>query len=277
VRRAEKWRALLGRLYAPLSITPNDGGAGASARINEEGRVLITPTLAGFPSLMLRDRDRGRALFAPEDAASVNELLALAAYLNESQAAYEHGAAAERARMARDIHDNIGAQLLSALHIRDGERKDELIRDAISEFRAVISNAAGEQQNFSDVAADLRAETIERLEAKGLILNWRVEGAPTGAARPLAMFALRALVREAVSNVVRHAGAGRVEILVAADGPELRLRIADDGVGLRAGNSVGQGRGLANMRQRVASLGGRFCINAGAGGVVIEADFPAFE
>lgn len=277
VRRAEKWRALLERLYAPLTIAPHDGGAGASAHIEEEGRVLVTPMLTGFPSLMLRDRDRGRALFGPDDAATVNELLALAAYLNESRAAFERGAAAERARMARDIHDNIGAQLLSALHIRDGARKDELIRDAIGEFRAVISNATGEQQSFGDVTADLRAETMERLEAKGLDLDWRVDGAPVGAMRPVAVFAMRALVREAVSNILRHAGAKRVDILIAAEGAELRLRIVDDGIGLKAGESAGQGRGLANMRQRVASLGGRFSIEDGARGTVIEAAFPVFS
>lgn len=271
--RVEQWRALLAALFSPLELARHEPPE-LSARVGEEGRVLITPAASGFPSLAVRDRNGGGVLFSPEDAATVSQLIALAAYLDESRLAYDRGAAAERARIARDIHDNIGAQLLSALHVRENPRKDELIRDAIGEIRGVIRNAAGELERFDDVIADLRAETAERLDAQGLGFSWRVEGQAPAAPQPLAMLALRALVREAVSNALRHAKAKSVEISIRVEGAMLFLRIADDGVGLGVGD--GQGRGLINMKQRAAQLGGRCVITAQGRGTVIEAAFPAF-
>lgn len=276
-QRTEKWRALLIRSFAPLSIAQHEEAMGAVSGLRDDGRALVTPSSAGFPSFMLRDRDGGRALFAPGDVAAVNEWLALAAYLEEGHAAYERGAGEERARIARDIHDYIGAHLLSALHMRDAARKDELIRDAIGEFRAVVRNAAGEKADFLGVVADLRAEVAERLDVQGLELCWRVEDAAAGAARPQAMLALRALLREAVSNILRHAAAKSVDVLIVADGPVLRLRIRDDGAGLAGGESARAGRGIANMRQRVAALGGRFSISSDSGGATISAEFSAFD
>lgn len=274
-QRAVQWRALLEKTFSPLNVAVQ-AVAASKARLEDEGRALITPASASFPALILRDRDRGRALFAPHDAAMVDHLAALANYLDESRAAYDRGVETERARIARDIHDNIGAQLLSALHVGESGRKDELIRDAIGEIRAVVRNAAGAHESFEDVVADLRAETAERIEAQALEMDWRVEGAASGPPRPLAMLAMRALVREAISNVLRHAQARRAEILIAADGASLRLRVADDGVGLGEGGAH-QGRGLANMKHRVASLGGRLDIGAGAPGTIIDATFAAFD
>lgn len=273
--RVALWQALVQNLFRPLHLDQQNEGVG-EARVEEEGRVLVAPSVAGFPSLILRDRDQGRTLFSPADAAAVSDLLALVLYIDESHAAHERGAAQERARIARDIHDNIGAQLLSALHVGDGARKDALIRDAIGEVRSVINNAAGEQERFEDVAADLRAETAERLEAQGLVLNWRAEAADGGAPRPAAMSALRALVREAVSNVLRHGAAKTVDVALEPQGRMLRLRIADDGAGCESREPPRQGRGLANMEQRVAALGGTISIDLGPGGARISAVFPAF-
>src|SRR5690606_17911651 len=181
------------------------------------------------------------------------------------------------ARIARDIHDNLGAQLLSALHARDVMRKDALIRDAIGEVRSVVRNAGGADEAFDAAVADLRAETAERMDVAGVTLEWRVDGQAYGAPRPLAMLTLRALVREGVSNVLRHSGARHAAIEIMAHGVTLRLRIRDDGVGLTGGDAARQGRGLENMKQRVAARGGRFSITAQAQGVLIEAEFCAFD
>jgi Signal transduction histidine kinase len=272
-QRVAQWRALLTALFSPLELAQQQS-AETQAHVAEEGRVLVTPAGRGIPSFALRERDGGRVLFSPEDEATVAQLMALAAYLDDSRLAYDRGVAAERARIARDIHDNIGAQLLSALHVRENPRKDELIRDAIGEIRAVIRNAAGQQEQFADVIADLRAETVERLEAQGLEFSWQTEGQSPGAPLPLAMLAMRALVREGVSNVLRHAQAKHVAITISVDGDALRLRIADDGVGI--GSSDGPGRGLINMQQRASNLGGTCTIAARARGTEIEAYFPAF-
>ncbi|MGY6627117.1 MAG: sensor histidine kinase [Oceanicaulis sp.] len=273
-QRALRWQALMRDLFSPLDITPvpadvREGG------IEADGRRLAAPARAGLPGLLLHDKDKGRALFTPEDWDTVRELGALADYLDESRTAYDRGAASERTRIARDIHDHIGAQLLTALYVREDGRKDELIRATIGDLRDVIRNAEGEPAPFDSLMADLRSETADRLEAAGLELCWQVEAERGDAPLRAAMQTLRALVREAVSNAIRHAGASRLRVDLALEGDALILSVSDDGCGFdpEAGRA---GHGLANMAARVEALGGSFAIDTGPGGSTLRARFQAF-
>lgn len=273
-QRALRWQALLRDLFSPLDITPAVTGAHENG-IEADGRRLAVPARAGLPGFILHDKDRGRALFTPEDWDTVRELGALADYLDESRTAYDRGAASERTRIARDIHDHIGAQLLTALHVREDRRKDELIRATIGDLRDVIRNAEGEPAPFGSLLADLRAETADRLEAAGVAMEWRVEGAREDAPNRAAMQTLRALVREAVSNAIRHAGASTLSVALALDGDALTLTISDDGRGFDP-DAARSGRGLDNMAARVEALGGSFAIDTGPGGSTLRATFAAF-
>ncbi len=273
-QRAQRWQALMRDLFSPLDITPSlaspvEGG------IEMEGRRLVTPVRGGLPGLILHDKDRGRALFTPEDWDTVRELGALAEYLDESRTAYDRGAAWERTRIARDIHDHIGAQLLTALHVREDGRKDELIRATIGDLRDVIRNAEGEAAPFDSLMADLRSETADRLEAAGLELDWRVEAEREDAPLRAAMQTLRALVREAVSNAIRHAGASKLTVVLSLDGEALTLVVSDDGRGFDP-DADRAGHGLDNMAARVEALGGTFSIDTGPDGSALHARFEAF-
>jgi len=78
-------------------------------------------------------------------------------------------------------------------------------------------------------------------------------------------------LREALSNVARHARAHRVEVVLGASGSEVRLDVADDGVGIPdrvddQHESKNGGRGLANMRDRAEVLGGSFSVAPRPGG-----------
>jgi len=273
-QRAQRWQALLRDLFSPLDITPALAGM-HEVGIEADGRRLITPARGGLPGLILHDKDKGRALFTPEDWDTVRELGALADYLDDSRTAYDRGAAWERTRIARDIHDHIGAQLLTALHVREDGRKDELIRATIGDLRDVIRNAEGEPAPFDSLMADLRAETADRLEAAGLELDWQVDAGREDAPNRAAMQTLRALVREAVSNAIRHAGASALSVALALDGDVLTLTISDDGRGFDP-DAARSGRGLDNMAARVEALGGSFAIDTGPGGSTLRAVFAAF-
>ncbi|HXR69717.1 sensor histidine kinase, partial [Actinocrinis sp.] len=84
---------------------------------------------------------------------------------------------------------------------------------------------------------------------------------------------LVAVLREALSNVARHAGASRVEVDLAADGAWVALTVSDDGVGIAPG---GRRSGLTNLRERAQQLGGTFSADpAAAGGTVLAWKVPA--
>lgn len=266
------WRALLRDAFDPLRIGPNTAPAGA-ARIVDEGVGLAIPAVGALKSLRLDHARQGRKLFSPRDLRLAEEICAMLDHACASRNAYERGATEERARVARDMHDNIGAQLLSALHSKAPDRKDALIRETITDIRDIVNNAAHGDLSLDDALAELRLEASQRLELAGIELDWTSEAAE--AASPISphfVHALRSILREAVSNVIRHSGASRVAVSAACAQGRLMLSVADNGRGLD--ETAAQGNGLANMRSRAAALKGALAFSDNAPGLRLTVDAP---
>jgi signal transduction histidine kinase len=268
------WKALLKRVYEPLEVT-----AGAplqvKAEILEEGVALGLPAAAGAGALTLRFPFRGRGLFGTAQAQLADQLVGLLSQIEEGRDAYARGVVEERLRIARDLHDDVGARLLSGLHRQDLSQTREAMRGAIGDLRAIVSGLSGHDLPLEAVLADLRHETAERLEAAGLLLDWPpVELADPGRAAPYRVYKnLTSAVREVVSNAIRHAGATTVAVTVHEDGGRLELTISDDGVGLPR-DPGGRRSGLANLERRLGEIGGAVDIPETTRGTVIRLSAP---
>lgn len=183
---------------------------------------------------------------------------------------------AERERIARDLHDLLGhtlsvivlkAELAAKLteheparalrEIRDVERISRL---ALAEVRQAIS---GFRQLTLDEAV-LRAK--EALAAARVDCEALLETVPL---TPPAEGVLALVLREAVTNVVRHAQANRCQVRLRRETDHVRLEIVDDGVG----GVKEAGTGLRGMRERVEALGGRFEHNSSRG-TRVTAELP---
>lgn len=177
---------------------------------------------------------------------------------------------AERERIARDLHDVLGhtlslmavkSELAARLIDRDPDRAAKEIgevertaREALTEVRRAISGL--HEQTLDDALAQaeisLRAADIEAAIERDPELDLPH---PTQA-----MLAL--VIREAVTNVLRHSGARRCRIRLARDDSDgVVLEIGDDG----RGGVHADGTGIAGMRARIASLGGELLIESAAG------------
>lgn len=201
----------------------------------------------------------------------------------------------ERDRLAREIHDELGQQLtVVLLGLRAVEQSAD-VEQARSRVEAVRAAAAGTLESARRIARGLSprvlsdfglAVAIERLceevaPASGLTLERRVT-LPEERLRPEVEIAAFRVVQEAVTNAVKHAGAGRLRIAVEMIGQELRLEVSDDGAGIspdreQGGGGPEGGFGLAGMRERVELLGGEFAVRSGhppAGGTIIAASIP---
>jgi len=270
--RAQSWKALFQDLYAPLDIEQGASPIAVPA-IGEEGVALHLPQVADSSALVLRYPHRGRGLFTQRDLSLAEQIVILMLHTEESRGAYDRGVSAERTRIAQDIHDNIGAQLLRALHSGQAERKDAMIRDTLADLRDVINNAQSPELPVAMILADLRAETADRLSPHGVSLVWQVEaGEDTVLSAPL-VHALRSLIREAASNAIKYAGARRMTVSVTVDDGDLRLRVEDDGRGF-AVDAVRLGHGLANMKARAESLGGDFVLASEGKGTCLSVRIP---
>ncbi len=175
---------------------------------------------------------------------------------------------AERDRIARDLHDLLGhtltavvvrAQLVQRLAEHDPDRAraeaagiETAARDALSAVRETVAGyrSVSLADELVEAGAALAAAGVE-LEADRLDVHLS----------PAVEYALAMALREAVTNVVRHAGAHTCRITLVRDEAELRLEVADDGHG-----GIGpEGTGLQGMRERIAALGGHVDRVSGAG------------
>lgn len=272
--RAEAWKALLSRIYEPLEIAPADR-AHPRAEILEEGVGLRLPPAAGTTALTLRFPFRGRGLFGSAQAQLADQLAGLLSQIEQGRDAYARGVVEERLRIARDLHDDVGARLLSGLHRQDLGQTREAVRGAIGDLRAIVSGLSGQDLPLAAALADLRHETAERLEAAGLVLDWPpVELPDPEITAPYRVYKnLTSAVREVVTNAIRHARATTVAVTVCERDGRLALTLSDDGVGLPRGPG-GRRSGLANLERRLGEIGGGVEFPATDKGTVVRLSAP---
>ena len=177
-------------------------------------------------------------------------------------------ATAERERIGRDLHDLLGhtlslitlkLELARKLSQRDpaGSRREleeaeRVARHALAEVRSAVTGIRS-----TDLAAELASARL-MLESSQAHLEY---GAPPEALPPDVERGLALVLREAVTNIARHARAARVQVEFAREPRCVQLCVADDG----RGGIDGDGNGLAGMRDRVRALGGTLSIESPRG------------
>ncbi len=254
--REQLWAAALQRLFNPLqSMTQPDTQARGPA-IADDGLALHLPACGGVAPRVLRFRDHGKRLFSGRDAEFAASLCHLMDQAAEGRDAHERGIREERLRVARDMHDDIGAKLLTLLHIDDPQRQKPLLREAMTQLRSIVRGLAGQAQQFDDFMADLRHVSMERAEAAGVTLQWDAQftGTPDMSARQ--QYQLRAALNEALSNALRHAHARNIQVIWQQQDGELSVTLADDGQGMPLTGDAPGGLGLESIRTRMKEIGG---------------------
>ncbi len=266
-----RWHTLLAQMFNPLEIACAEPASAPALR--EDGLWLAIPAIGALPPVELRYADGGRRLFSARDLERARELTAMLAQAMESRAAHERGVSEERARIARDIHDNIGVQLLAALHSPDLTRKDLLIRETLTDLRDIINNASNPDMSFDEMLADLRARIAEQLFVAGVTMRWQVENAQAVALTLQTAHILRSIIREAVQNALKHAAPSLITVLVRVAEGQILVCVTDEGKGFCPAQ-VRHGNGLANLRDRMQAVGGALRIDSGSTGTCMTAEIP---
>jgi signal transduction histidine kinase len=246
----------------------------------------IFATLLGNPALYPLVAAGGAALRELLDRQAATEQALVGA---SRSAALE----AERARIARDMHDSVAKTLhgmsLSASALAAWVRKDPDRAEA--EARALAEASRGAAGEAREIIGDLRREELD--QPLGEALAAYVEGwsARTGvaaeahtrdvdAATVAGRWELFSVAREALDNVEAHAEAGRVTVTLFEEGAETVLEVADDGLGFAASSEPAADEpaghfGLVGMAERAEKVGGSLTVESAPGkGATVRARVP---
>jgi len=186
----------------------------------------------------------------------------------------------ERKRIAADLHDDLGAKLLTIVHTSDNDRISGLAREALDEMRLSVRGLTGRAMVLSNALADWRAEVVSRLGQAGIEIEWR--NAIEEVEEPLSArtyVQTTRILREAVSNIIKHSGASHVMIHteVHLDDRQFLVIIQDNGRGIpmELDGRLDRGHGMTTMKHRAKQLSGQCLVESGPGfGTVIRLTLP---
>lgn len=218
-------------------------------------------------NLTLEDRLRAREAQLRENYAAINNMEKTTAVLEE------------RARIMRDLHDGLGAQLLSTIHKLRRDRSgtvnvEQALQDCIADMRLVIEVSEPQDASLGSVIGGVRYQLEHRLASAGLHLVWEIGDIPEELdLGPTRTLQLVRIMQEAVSNVLKHADATIVRVVLEVSPEALRLAVIDNGHGFSPAASP-SGHGLANMRHRAKEIGGQLVIESAASGTMVEVRLP---
>lgn len=259
------WHDVGGRRVAYYSRLPPGEYAFEVRAANNDGvwsaapataRVIVAP----FWWERRSTRAAGLALLLIATGAAVSAVVQRRARRRLADLERERALDRERTRIARDLHDDLGSRLTHIALMADGSESTDPISSAaraavetLDELVWTVNARNDTAEGFATYAARFAEEHVS---AAGIRL--RLHFAPDLHAHELIADTRRHLYlafKEAVNNAVKHARASEIHVAVAVEDGALRLEVADDGQGL-AGPGDPTGNGLANMRERMQSVGG---------------------
>jgi signal transduction histidine kinase len=231
--------------------------------VDQSGARMLIPAHPPLQPLALRLPNRGTRLFTSADAQRARDIGVLVGQGLATSEAHAQGGREERARIAADLHDDLGATLLSLAHSQDMPRMALLARKALDDMRLSVKGLTQSPTTLAHAASDWRADVVSRLAQAHIHTDWQQDSLPEQVLLPpRTQMQLTRIVREGVSNIIHHSGASACRVALRwLDDHTLVLALHDNGRGMPSAEQAlaprsHHGHGLPNIERRARSLGG---------------------
>jgi signal transduction histidine kinase len=280
--RQDRWQQSIADVFHPLRIEKASAVAANPVQLMDDGLGMRISPSTHLPSYVIWNKDAGRKLFSQSDIHSAEQLLRMVQMSIDAHDSHEQGAREERTRIAQDLHDDLGAKLLTIAQTSTDPHTSKLAREATQEMRLTVKSLTQHSQSPSALIADWRIETVQRLQTAGLRVEWHADEPPLDCRISVRIQAqVTRILREAVSNLIRHSRAKTARVELSFSQTNLTLRVHDDGQGLHAtdhstsNQQASKGHGLLNIERRTHLLGGQHRFGQSSlGGAMIEVQIP---
>ena len=238
-----------------------EGGAGLLVPLAVEAPV--DPTASQFDDgdqpeprlIVLRFAERGKRLFTAEDARLADRIVEQLRRAVAHDRAIEQGRSEERGRIAQDLHDDIGARLLTLMYKAPNTEMEDYVRHTLQDLKTLTRGLAATTHFLSHASGEWKADIAQRLAPTGCTLDWSFTQDVDIQLNVVQWSGLTRILRELVSNIIAHAKATHATIHADLQCGVLKLTVADNGVG-GTPKDWSTGLGLGGIRKRVRMLGG---------------------
>jgi signal transduction histidine kinase len=212
---------------------------------------------------------------------AARELEISQAYERVREMQRDEAIAIERQRFTRDMHDGLGAQLIASLKMAQrgtlsAQSMNEILQECLDELRFSIESLKPTADDFLTVLGNYRYRLQPRLEATGMALKWRFDEVPNNSLTPQAILHTLRIVNEAVSNALKHAQTGQLDITGTLERSTYAIWVRDYGSGF-ASPTQPTGEGLRNMALRAQQMGAEFSVDSTPQGVTVRLVMPLLE
>jgi signal transduction histidine kinase len=251
--RERQWDTLLRAMYNPLEMSRLEINV-PTAALDNDGLALHVPACGGLPARAMRYPQQGHRLFSTRDVAFVDALCQLMEHAAAGRIAYEQGATQERRRISRDMHDDVGARLLMLIHRAKDEPTAEVARAAMRDLRTALNSLDAKSAPLAEALADWKQETETRCDAANVMLEWHEPAElPEYELSPQEKSTLERVLREMLSNTLKHASPKEILIETRLEADALHIAMSN---ATASPDNWQEGRGMRNMRARLAEIGG---------------------
>lgn len=253
--RIERWEDLLKKIFNPLTIEREEKNI-EDVILKEDGVILSIPRIGIIPSYNLKYANSGKSLYTKESVNMVRELLQLIKQVDKSRDAYDMGVKEERERIAQDLHDDVGARLLTGLHAPAGSDLRPVIQEVINDIRTIVKGIIGGNHSFVSLMNDLRVESKERAELFNIEIEWPLQRPQEDIQINYTLYkTINSVIREIITNALKHSSASLIRLNYLINDNEINYSVEDNGRGFLESEEY-VGYGLKTMKKRMKAIGG---------------------
>lgn len=200
----------------------------------------------------------------------------------EHELALAHTRIGERLNLVRDLHDGFGGSLVSTIatleHAVPTPETAGIVatlKELRDDLRLIIDTTTHAQDtDLAGLLAPLRHRWSQRMEMAGIETRWQLDDLKQLQLGPARSLDVLRFLQEALTNAVRHSGAGRVELMMRREPASLRAEVRDDGCGFDVAAQA-HGMGLANLQARARRLGAVLELRSSVGqGTSVSIEMP---
>jgi Signal transduction histidine kinase len=252
----QRWQESLQQRFLPLHIEKLSSTV-TTTNLSDNGLHLDVPSLGKQHAWRLTGKQRAARLFNKTDVKHTESLLTVARMASNASETRQQAILEERRRIMHDLHDSVGAKLLTLSHKLPDATHREDVRQALITLRETVRlSQQASPTKLVDNIADWRAEIAGRAEAAAVRLRWRQDERLNACQLcPRRILQVSQILREAVSNALRHAEPETLEVGFALSNNKLHLIVTNDGK-ISPPERWQAGTGVNGIRHRVAALGG---------------------